>query len=131
MAKKGARQAAALKKALKAQGRNVTWLAKETGYSRGYVSNVLNGQLPWTEAFQRRALEALETSALVPVQWRNQTIHVPENIYRKAAELPLIVVESAYEEAWKRAWLQENAATTLAVAADRAFQLAGSPSAAA
>ena len=33
--------------------------------------------------------------------------------------------DSAYEEAWKRAWPAENAATVLATAAERAWQAAG------
>lgn len=117
------RQAASLKRALKAQGRTVTWLAEATGYTRGYVSNVLHGQAPFTDEFQRKALEAMEAGAAVPVTFRGRTVFVPEDIYKRANTLPLIAVESVYEEAWKKAWLQEHGASTLAVAADRAYQL--------
>lgn len=117
------RQAASLKRALKAQGRTVSWLAQATGYSRGYVSNVLSGIAPFTDEFQAKAIEAMETNASIPVTYRGRTVHVPEDIYRRANTLPLIAVESVYEEAWKKAWLQEHGAATLAVAAERAFQL--------
>lgn len=120
---KNQRQAASLKRALKDQGRTVAWLAERTEYSRPYVSNILHGRSPFTEEFQAKALEALEANASVPVTYRGRTIHVPEDIYRKANTLPLIVVESVYEEAWKKAWLQEHGASVLAIAAERAFQL--------
>lgn len=118
---KSRKQAAALKRTLKEQGRSVAWLAEEMGYSRAYVSNVLNGNQPFTEKFQRRAIEALKAKATVPVLYRGQTIAVPEDIFKAANDLPLIAVESAYEEAWKRAWLQENGQSTLAAAAERAW----------
>lgn len=121
---KSKKQAAALRKALKDQGRTVAWLAEQMGYTRSYVSNVLNARYPFTEQFQERAIEALEAKASVPVTYRGRVIHVPEDIYRRAGTLPIIAVESAYEEAWKRAWLQEHAQSTLAVAADRAWQAA-------
>lgn len=120
---KAQRQAASLKRALSSQGRTVSWLAEATGYSRGYVSNVLHGKAPFTEEFQRKALEAMEANANVPVSWRGRTIHVPEDIYRQENKLPLIAVESVYEEAWKKAWLQEHGASVLAIAAERAFQV--------
>lgn len=118
------KQAAALRRTLKDQGRTIAWLAEQMGYTRSYVSNVLNGHLPFTEKFQRQAAEALSARTTVPVTYRGQVIHVPEDIYRRASDLPLIAVESAYEEAWKRAWLQEHAQSTLAAAADRAWQAA-------
>lgn len=119
---KTSRKAANLKAALDEQGRSVAWLAREMGYSRGYVSNVLNGQTPFTPHFQSKAIEALKAKATIPQRFKGRVVQVPENIYQAAADLPLIVVESAYEEAWKRAWLDENAAVTLATAADRAWQ---------
>ena len=121
---KNRKQAANLRKALKDQGRTVQWLATEMGYNRSYVSNVLNGHLPYTEKFQRQATTAMQAKATVPVTYRGRVVHVPESIFRSAGELPLIAVESAYEEAWKRAWLVEHAQTTLAAAADRAWQAA-------
>lgn len=120
---KNQRQAASLKRALKEQGRTVTWLAERTGYTRPYVSNVLHATSPFTEEFQRRALEALQAGAAVPVTYRGRTVHVPEDIYKQANTLPLIVVESVYEEAWKKSWLQEHGASVLAAAADRAYQV--------
>lgn len=124
MSTKQKKQSAALKKALAEQGRTVAWLAEQMGYTRSYVSNVLNGHLAFTEKFQQRAIEAMKAKATIPVTYRGRVIHVPEDIYRKASDLPLIAVESAYEEAWKRAWLQEHAQSTLAAAADRAWQAA-------
>ena len=121
---KGRKQAANLKKALKDQGRTVQWLATEMGYNRSYVSNVLNGHLPFTEKFQHQATQAMQAKATIPVTYRGRVVHVPESIFRDAAALPLLAVESAYEEAWKRAWLAEHAQTTLATAADRAWQVA-------
>ena len=121
---KAARKAASLQRALKDQGRTVAWLAREAGYSRGYVSNVLHGNTPWTDEFQRRAIDALKTSGQVPVTYRGRTIQVPEDVYANAANLEPIVVESGYEEAWKRSWLQEHAQSTLAIAADRAWVIA-------
>lgn len=122
---KARKQAASLKRALAEQGRSVTWLAEAMGYSRAYVSNILNEKQPFTEKFQRRALDAMRARATVPVTYRGQTIHVAEDVYRRAGEADvLIAVESSYEEAWKRAWLQEHAQSTLAAAADRAFQAA-------
>lgn len=113
---------------LRQQGRSVAWLAQKAGYSRGYVSDILHGKVDFTEEFQRRAIDALETNATVPVTYRGQVIHVPEDIYRRAGDLPLIVVESAYEEAWKRAWLAEHAQSTLAVASERAWAIASATS---
>ncbi len=121
---KARKQAAALRRTIKEQGRTVAWLAETMGYSRSYVSNVLNGNLPFSEKFQRQATEAMAARTTVPVTFRGRVVHVPEDIYRNAGDLPLIVVESAYEEAWKRAWLQEHAQSTLAAAADRAWQAA-------
>ena len=63
---KSRKQAANLKKALKDQGRTVQWLAGELGYNRSYVSNVLNGHLPFTERFQRAATTARLAKATVP-----------------------------------------------------------------
>lgn len=113
-----------LRKALKDQGRSTTWLAEATGYSRSYVSSVLHGRASFTEEFQRRALEALKAGATVPVLYRGRTVQVSEDIYRNATGLPLIAIESGYEEAWKRSWLQEHAQSTLAIAAERAWQIA-------
>jgi transcriptional regulator with XRE-family HTH domain len=124
------RKAATLKKTLKEQGHSTTWLAETTGYNRSYVSNMVNGNTPMTEAFQQAVAEALKTAADVPVLYRGRRVLVPENIYKNAAGLPPIVVESVYEEAWKRSWLAEHAATTLAVAADRAWQAESALSAA-
>lgn len=121
MLSKDAKRAASLRKALAERGQTVAWLARRTGYSRSYVSSVLGNKLPFTPEFQTRAIEALRATATVPVQFKGRVIQIPESIYQAAADLPLIVVESAYEEAWKRSWLQENAATTLAIAADRAW----------
>lgn len=118
------KRSAKLKRALKKQGRTTTWLAEACGYSRSYVSNVVNGHMPMTDEFQQRAAKALDEASHVPIAYRGRVIQVPENIYRRQGSLPLIVVESVYEEAWKRAWLQENAQTTLAAAADRAWQVA-------
>lgn len=122
MATKQEKQARALRKTLEAQGRTVTWLADEMGYSRGYVSNVLGGKHPFTEEFQAKATQALKATATVPVLFRGRQVLVPANIYKEAADLPLISVETAYEEAWKRSWLQEHGSTSLAVAAERAWQ---------
>lgn len=118
------KQAQALRRALKDQGRSVAWLAEAMGYSRSYVSNVLNGNLPFTEKFQRQAAAALAAPTTVPVTYQGRVIHVPEDIYRRGNTLPLLTVESAYEEAWKRAWVQEHGQSALAVAADRAFRAA-------
>lgn len=118
------RKTASLRKALAEQGRSVAWLARETGYSRGYVSNVLHDKTPFTEEFQRRAVRALKAKASVPVLYRGRTVQVPEDIYRRAAESPIIAVESVYEEAWKRSWIQEHGQSTLAIAAERAWQAA-------
>jgi transcriptional regulator with XRE-family HTH domain len=118
------RQNASLKKALKSQGRTVTWLAEETGYSRGYVSHVLNGQIALTEEFQAKALEALSTGATVPVTYKGRRVAVPESIYKEAANLSPLVVQSTFEEAWKASWVQEHGAEALAVAAERAFAVA-------
>lgn len=122
---KGTRQAKALGRLLEEQGQSKQWLADQTGYTRSYVSNILSGKVPFTEEFQRKAMTALATTGTVTVQYRGKAVQVPENVYKNAAGIPPIAVESVYEEAWKRAWLAENAATTLAVAAERAWQAAG------
>lgn len=122
---KASRQAAALQKVLRDRGQTVSWLADQTGYTRSYVSNILNGKVPFSEEFQRKAMAALATSGTVTVTFRGKNVTVPESIYKQAAGISPITVESAYEEAWKRAWLAENADVTLAVAAERAWQAAG------
>jgi transcriptional regulator with XRE-family HTH domain len=127
---KGQTKAKALRQALKEQGRTVQWLADEMGYSRGYVSNVLGGKTPFTDAFHEKALSALHRTAAVPVLYRGRRVVVPANIFNAQDTLPLIAVESAYEEAWKRAWLAEHGAATLAAAADRAWQVAQATNAA-
>lgn len=120
---KDQKRAAALLKALTEQGRTVSWLAEATGYSRPYVSNVLHAKVPWSSEFASKAASALAEASRVTVTYRGRAISIPENIYKGAADLPLVVVESAYEEAWKKAWLQEHAVPTLAAAAERAWQV--------
>lgn len=121
---KAQRQAAGLKRALKESGRTVTWLAKEMGYTRPYVSNVLNGVDPLTEEFQERAVRALGVTAKVPVTFRGRIVRIPEPIYRRASELPALVVEDSYERAWKEAWIREHAEHAVIEAAERAWQAA-------
>lgn len=120
---KGSKKAGSLRAALKESGRSVQWLADEMGYSRAYVSNVLGAKQPMSERFHEKALEVMQAAAAVPVMFRGRRVVVPKNIFESAGILPPIVVESAYEEAWKRAWLQEHGAAVLAAAADRAWQV--------
>lgn len=119
-------RATSLKKALHNQGRSTAWLAKATGYSRGYVSNVLHGRVPFSEEFQRRAVEALQSTAAIPVTYRGRVVQVPESIYRRTGDLPTLTVASAYEEAWKRSWLQEHGEEALVLAAERAWSVSQS-----
>lgn len=130
MAKNDARKAKALRKLLDERGQSVQWLAQQTGYTRSYVSNILGGKAPFSEEFQRKAMAALAASGTVTVLYRGKNVQVPESIYKQAAGITPITVESAYEEAWKRAWLAENAATVLARESERAWQQAAELSAA-
>lgn len=110
-----------LARTLAKQGRTVTWLAETTGYSRGYVSNVLHGRAPMSEEFHRKALDAFGADALLPVTYRGRLVHIPASIYHAANDLPDLVIEDAYEDAWKRSWLKEHGATALATAVERAW----------
>lgn len=125
--KKDRKKAETLLVALEDAGVTVTWLAGKTGYSRGYVSNVLHGKVAWTEEFGRRATEALKATAIISVTYRGRVIAMPENIYREAASLPTELVYSSFEQAWKQSWVAEHGAEALAVQAERAWAEAASP----
>lgn len=116
-------KAAALKQALKEQGRTTAWLARETGYSRSYVSGILNGRIFFTGEFQAKAIKAMGADGMVTDTFRGRVVQIPESIYRKAGDTTaLVAVADAYEEAWKRAWLAEHGRDVLAVAVERAWQ---------
>ena len=114
---------ARLRAELKAQGRSVTWLAKATGYTRPYVSAVLTGASPWTEEFQKKVAAVLGEPLTVQEHYRGLTIKVPAAIYSSAAWTPEVSAD-AYEDAWKRRWASIHGDAAVAVAAERAWQLA-------
>lgn len=117
---------ARLRADLKAQGRTVTWLAKAVGYTRPYVSNVLNGSSPWTDEFQSKAAAALGEPLMTAERYRGRSIKIPAAITAGLTldEVRTGVGADAYEIAWKRSWVAEHGASALATAAERAWNLA-------
>lgn len=58
-----------LQQVMRVQGRQVNWIAEQTDYAPSQVSRILNGSVPMTEKFARRAARALG----VPVEWLADT----------------------------------------------------------
>lgn len=111
-----------LKDVMDAQGRTWAWLARETGYSESYIHKIVSGARPWTPEFGAKVQVALGFMPTVVEHVAGRMVAVPRNVFERRAELTIDDVAFEYEQAWKESWLREHAATTLAVAAERAYQ---------
>lgn len=104
------------------QGRTYAWLARETGYSESYIFKIIKGGRPWTPEFGSAVQRALGFVPTVVEKIHGRFVALPRNVFERRAELTIDEIAFAEEEAWKKSWLRENAATALAESAERAFR---------
>jgi transcriptional regulator with XRE-family HTH domain len=107
-----------LREALGSSGRSVSWLARKTGYSRGHVSAILNGERPATDEFLAHTRAALGVEGTVVEMYRGRPIRLEASVFRA----PYDADGEVYERAWKESWVREHGQALLATAAERAWQ---------
>jgi hypothetical protein len=113
-----------LKRQLESSGRTVTWLAKQTGYNRTYISKVFSGALPETNDFVVKVGELLDLQQTETVEYLGMPIRMPSKARFGNVTLPDDLAEDYIEGLWKKAWYERRSAEYLAREAERQWQLA-------